>query len=158
MAVDMFLDIEGVKGESKDETHKDKIDVYSWSLGITNSGNTLGGGLGAGKAQPSDFNFTMMTSKASPELFIKCCKGTHIPTATFISRKAGDKQQEYLQVKFYDLLVSSFHAGGSQGSAEAVDQISLNFSKMEYTYREQKPDGTLSGDMTQKYDFKAQKG
>lgn len=159
MAVDMFLEIEGIQGESKDETHKDKIDVFSWSCGVSNSGNThLGGGGGAGKASPSDFHFSMQTSKASPELFIKVCKGDHIPTATFISRKSGGKQQEYLQIKFYDLLVSSFQAGGSQHSDEAIDQIALNFAKMEYTYREQKADGTLGGDMTKKYDFKTNTG
>ena len=30
-AVDMFLKIEGVKGESQDQAHKDEIDVLAWS-------------------------------------------------------------------------------------------------------------------------------
>ena len=38
MAVDMFLEIDGVKGESVDKVHKDKIDIMSWQWGIANSG------------------------------------------------------------------------------------------------------------------------
>ena len=33
MAMDIFPDIDGVKGESKDETHAKQIDVLSWSWG-----------------------------------------------------------------------------------------------------------------------------
>jgi len=31
MAVDMFIKIGDIKGESQDSTHKDEIDVLSWS-------------------------------------------------------------------------------------------------------------------------------
>ena len=34
MAVDMFLKIDGIKGESKDSKHKDEIDVLAWSWGL----------------------------------------------------------------------------------------------------------------------------
>jgi len=33
MAVDMFLKIDGVEGESRDETHQKEIDILSWSWG-----------------------------------------------------------------------------------------------------------------------------
>ncbi len=38
MAVDMFLKIGDVKGESRDDKHKDEIDVLSWSWGMSQSG------------------------------------------------------------------------------------------------------------------------
>ena len=31
MAVDIFLDIKGIKGESRDKEHAGKIDVLAWS-------------------------------------------------------------------------------------------------------------------------------
>ena len=47
MAVDMFLDMDGIKGESIDSKHKDTIDVLSWSWGMSQTGTThLGGGEG----------------------------------------------------------------------------------------------------------------
>ena len=38
MAVDMFLKLDGIKGESLDATHKDEIDVLAWSWGLSQSG------------------------------------------------------------------------------------------------------------------------
>ncbi|MGV8719825.1 type VI secretion system receptor/chaperone Hcp, partial [Pseudomonas aeruginosa] len=49
MAVDMFIKIGDVKGESKDKTHAEEIDVLAWSWGMSQSGSMhMGGGGGAG--------------------------------------------------------------------------------------------------------------
>ena len=51
MAVDYFLDLDGIPGESQDEKFKDKIQVLSWSWGASNVSSVAGtGGSGAGKA------------------------------------------------------------------------------------------------------------
>ena len=68
-AVDYFLKIDGIPGESTDSKHKNEIDIESWAWGQTNSGShAYGGGGGAGKVAMQDFNFTMKVNKASPEL------------------------------------------------------------------------------------------
>ena len=72
-------------------------------------------------------------------------------------RKAGKEQQEYMKIMFQDLLVSSYQTGGSAGEVVPVDQISMNFSKIEFEYKEQKPDGTLGGSVKAGYDVKANK-
>ena len=38
-AVDYFLKIDGIKGESQDKTHKDEIQLNSFSWGATNAGS-----------------------------------------------------------------------------------------------------------------------
>jgi type VI secretion system secreted protein Hcp len=49
-AVDYFLKIDGIQGESKADRHKDEIDIESLSWGETQSGIfAVGGGGGAGK-------------------------------------------------------------------------------------------------------------
>ena len=49
MAVDFFLKIDGIPGESTDAKHKDEIDVLSWSWGANQTGTmSYGGGGGAG--------------------------------------------------------------------------------------------------------------
>ena len=156
--VDYFLKIEGVPGESTDDKHKNEIDVLSWSWGETNEGaHGFGGGGGAGKVSMQDFNFVMNYNKASPKLFLFCATGTHIPKAVLTCRRAGEKQQEYLVVTFTDLLVSSYQTGGSSGDVIPVDQISLNFTKIEYEYKPQKKDGTLDSPEKAGYDVKANK-
>ena len=51
MAVDMFLKIDGIKGESQDKKHKDQIDLMSWSWGASNAGSHSTGGGGGGWTQ-----------------------------------------------------------------------------------------------------------
>ena len=158
MAVDYFLKIEGIKGESHDSKHKDEIDLLSWSWGETQTGShAFGGGGGAGKVNMQDFQFTMNANLASPKLLLACANGEHIKEATMTCRKAGKEQQEYLKIKMNDLLVSSFQTGGHSGGEVPVDQISVNYTKIEYQYAKQKPDGTLDGPVKAGYNLKEMK-
>lgn len=158
-AVDYFLKVDGIEGESHDHKHKGEIDVDSWSWGETQAGtHSGGGGGGAGKVQMQDFHFVMQVNKATPKLMLACATGQHIPKAVLTCRKAGKEQQEFLKITLSDLLVSSFQTGGS-GHSDVVptDQISLNYSKIEFEYKEQKADGTLGGAVKAGYDVKINK-
>ena len=155
MAVDYFLKLDGIKGESTADKHKDEIDIMSFSWGLTQAGTAgFGGGAGAGKVQIQDFHFTSKVSKASPQLFLSCASGKHIPSATLTARKAGERQQEFLVIKMNDILVSSYQAAGATGGDLPTDQFSLNFAQIEYTYTEQKADGSSGGDNSAGWDLK----
>lgn len=158
-AVDYFLKIEGVDGESQDHKHKGDIDIESFSWGESQSGRHAGGGGGgAGKVQMQDFHFVMRVNKASPKLMLACANGEHIKKATLVCRKAGKEQQEFLKVTMTDVLVSSFQTGGSaNGDIVPMDQVAINFAKIEYEYKEQKPDGTMGGAVKAGYDLKLNK-
>ena len=117
-----------------------------------------GGGGGAGKVSFQDFHFTTHVSVASPNLMVACASGQHIKVATLTVRKAGKDQQEYYIVKLSDNLVSSYQSGGSEGSnALPVDQFSLNFAKIEFENKPQKPDITLGAPVKGGWDLKANK-
>ncbi len=154
--VDYFLKIEGIEGESQDSKHKNEIEIESWSFGGTQGGTfAAGGGGGAGKVAMQDFHFVMKSNKASPKLFLAMSSGEHIKSAILTCRKAGKDQQEFLKYTFSDILVSSFQTGGAAaGSVIPVDQISLNFAKIEKEYKEQKADGTLGGAVKMGWDLK----
>jgi type VI secretion system secreted protein Hcp len=156
--VDYFLKIDGIPGESTDSKHKAEIDVMSWSWGETQSGTfSFGGGGGAGKVAMHDFAFTMNMNTATPKLIEACATGSHIKNAILTCRKAGKEQQEYLKITFSDCLISSYQTGGSDSTVLPVDQISLNFAKIEFEYKEQKADGTLGGAVKTGYDLKQNK-
>jgi len=157
--VDYFLKIEGVEGEATDSKHKNEIDILSWSWGETNSGShSYGGGGGAGKVSMNDISITMTVNKASPKLLLACANGEHIKSALLTCRKAGKEQQEYLKIKFSDLLVSSYQTGGSKGDVVPVDSVSLNFSKIEYEYYPQTEKGGLGSKIPVHWDLKTNKG
>lgn len=146
MAVDMFLKIGDIKGESSDNKHKEEIDVLAWSWGLSNSGTThAGGGGGSGKANVNDISVTKYIDKSSPVLALSCCAGTHFDKATLIVRKAGDKPLEYLTVNMEEVLVTSVSTGGSGGEDRLTENITLNFAKYKVSYQPQAKDGGPDG-------------
>jgi type VI secretion system secreted protein Hcp len=157
--VDYFLKIDGIDGESADSKHKGEIELHSWGFGATQSGTMhSGGGGGAGKVSVQDLHFVTSVSKASPKLFLACCNGEHLKKAVLVARKAGKDQQEYYKITLSDVLVSSYQDGGSSHDGLIpVDQVSLNFAKIEIEYKEQKADGSLGGSVKTGYDMKINK-
>jgi type VI secretion system secreted protein Hcp len=157
MAVDYFLRIEGIEGESADAKHKGEIDVLSWAWGVSNSGAVgVGGGTGAGKATVQDLQFTKQMSKASPKLFLACATGQHLKQARLSAvRTAGAKQAEFLALTLTDVMVSSYQTGGSEGGdVSPMDQVSLNFAKLALEYKGQKADGSLDVPVVAGWDAK----
>ena len=142
MARDQFIKLGDLKGESKDKTHKDEIDVLTWSWGVSNSGSAhTGGGAGSGKVHVNDLTFTKLIDKASPNLFLYCCNGKHIDRATLTVRKAGENPLEYLLITVEELIVTSVSTGGSGGEDRLTENVTLNFARVKVNYKEQTPTG-----------------
>jgi len=144
MAYDAFLKLDGIDGEVAAKGYEKWIEVFSFSWGASQVGtNATGGGGGAGKVSMQDIHFTSSQSKASPLMFLKCCTGEHIKEGTLSLRKAGGEANasEFLKIKLEDVFVSSFSAAGAeQGDDRPMEEVSLNFSKIEMQYTA--PDGT----------------
>ena len=143
MAVDMFLKLGDIKGESVDQKHKEEIDVLSWSWGMTQTGTThLGSGGGAGKVAVQDLQFTHYVDKASPNLRLGCCTGKHYKDGLLTIRKAGEKPLEFLKIKLEEIIISSVSTGGHSTDERLTENVTLNFAKFKEEYTPQKPDGT----------------
>ena len=135
MAVDMFIKIDTVDGESRDKVHKKEIDVLAWSWGMSNSGSAhVGGGAGAGKVNVQDISFTKWVDSATPKLALACCDGKHFANATLVVRKAGEKPVEYLKIKIEEVLITSISTGGSGGEDRLTENVTLNFAKVSLDY------------------------
>jgi type VI secretion system secreted protein Hcp len=156
MPSDIFAKIDGIKGESLDDKHKDEVELLSFSLGVLNGGSLRhGSGGGDGKASFQDASFTHNVDKASSALWQACATGTHIKEVTIVSRKAGKGQQDFLIIKLTDVIVSSVQdANGGNGPTE---EVGLSYAKIGFEYKPQRADGQLDAGMIFKYDVKAQK-
>jgi type VI secretion system secreted protein Hcp len=145
MAVDMFLKIGELKGESRDSKYNGKegwFDILAWSWGVSNSGTThMGSGSGAGKANFQDISVTKYIDKGSTDLMKSTAKGTHHAKATLIVRKAGDKPLDYLVVEMEDVMITSYSTGGSGGEDRLTENVSINFDWFKIKYTEQLKDG-----------------
>lgn len=156
---DFILVIKGVEGETADDKFKgDKgIDIESFSWGISNSGSASAvGGAGSGKASFSDLSLMKKVDKSSPKLAYSAANGSHFEEAVLHVRKQGEGQQEYYTVTLTDLLVTSFQASAG-GGPEIHESFSLNYAKIKFDYKPQKPDGSLDSAVNFGYDLKAGK-
>jgi type VI secretion system secreted protein Hcp len=157
---DAFLKIDGIDGESQDSKHKSEIELLSYSFGADQPGSShVGGGSGTGKVHMHDFTVLKYVDKASPPLFVACATGKAIASAILTVRKAGGDQQDYIKVTLNDLIVSSTqNTGQPKGSdGSPTEQVSLNFSKINFEYKEQGKDGSLTGTVTGGWDVKQNK-
>src|SRR5271168_1684274 len=148
MAVDYFLKLEGVPGESADDQHKNEIQIMSWSWGASQVSSVAGtGGSGAGKADLSDFSVMTYFDKATPKFFKSIGLGTHIKSGTMNAIKSGADGKPYLKVDFKELFVSSVQISGSS----EIPTVSLSFTyeiKIDYSVQDENGNLKSTGPVT----------
>lgn len=133
MAVDYFLELDGIPGESTDAKHKGEIDVLAFSWGVSQAGSAPRGGRGggAGKALFEDLLVVARTSKASPKLWQACATGEHLKSAVLTCRKGSGKGRiEFLKVTLTEVTITSYEVDGSDEELP-LDQIALAFGTVE---------------------------
>ncbi|MBI4128724.1 MAG: type VI secretion system tube protein Hcp, partial [Parcubacteria group bacterium] len=158
-AFEYFLNIDGIPGESDDGVHHDEIDLDSFRWGKTQPGiqrsDATSGGGNTGKARFSDISFTKKVDKASPLLMLAAADGRRLRTATLTARRPGG--DDYLTMTFSDVVVSSYTTGGGSGD-EPIEEITLNFGKVEMEYKPHtSPSGSPSPSIRTGWDLKTNK-
>ena len=135
MAVDMFLKLDGIDGESKDAKHAGEIDIesFAWGMAQTGSGHR-GTGSGTGKVDVHDVTITKVVDKSSPSLMLACANGKHIAKGSIVVRKAGENPLEYLTIDLEKILVSNYHTNGTNTADVHTETVTLNFVKMKLEY------------------------
>jgi type VI secretion system secreted protein Hcp len=146
MAVDMFMKISTIDGESIDKKHAKSIDVLAWSWGMSQSGTThMGGGGGSGKVSVQDLSFTKYVDSASNALILGTCTGEHFDQAVLTVRKAGKDPLEYIKITMKEVIVASISTGGSGGEDRLTENVTLNFAEFKFEYQPQSSKGGKEG-------------
>ncbi|MHA6576456.1 Hcp family type VI secretion system effector [Pseudomonas yamanorum] len=147
MATDMFLKLGDIKGESRDQSHRDEIDIASWAWGLSQEGSMhTGTGGGAGKVSIANLNLKKVLDKSSPNLMMACASGKHYPEARLVVRKAGGPSAvEYLIITLKEVLVCGYDIRTEDDSERLQENIALNFASVEVSYQAQKADGAKEG-------------
>jgi type VI secretion system secreted protein Hcp len=139
MAVDIFLDLAGVQGESKDEQYKDMIDVISWGWGYSlmeSYGERLG------QLSVNDLTVRKYIDIATPRLSERCWRRTRIGKGKLICRKAGGAAAlEYFEIRLEEVLVTGSTMTGQRVNEQFIEDITLNFRKATISYVEQAKTG-----------------
>ena len=160
MAVDFFLELDGIEGEAQDDEHAKKIDIFSWSWGASQSGTThMGSGSGSGKVSVNDLSVTKYVDQSTPALMKHISTGIHIAKGTLFVRKAGGdgKAINYIKIEMKDIIVTSVSTGGTDSEDRIMENVSLNFGEYKYIYTMQNPDGSKGAAPEFAYDIAANK-
>src|SRR5262245_53597118 len=139
----IYMQVDGIKGEVTESKHSDWIELHSLQWGVSRA---ITMHVGAGKsrdaqlANVSEIVGTKNMDKASVELFRWSLGGTQGKTVKidFVT-VGGNESHTYLEVKLTECLISGFTQ--SSGGDRPTESLSLNFTKLEYKYTGQKPDG-----------------
>lgn len=136
-AVDMFLKLDGIDGESQDDAHQDWIVITSFSEGVSAplaAGQT---GAGGGTVRPTFSGLTVskFVDRASPAIRQNLAKGAAIPNAHLVVRRAGtNKSEVFFEILMENVVLTSVSAGGTGGEDRLTENVTLNFSKILWRY------------------------
>lgn len=150
MAIDAYLQIDGIKGESQDDKHKDWIEATRLSWGVhqpKSATASTGGGHTAERAELSDISFSKLADLSSPLLLQTCACGKTIPKAKIELFRADGTGA---RVKYFELELENVLIGMVKPHLDGVDSyltenVNLKFSKVRWRYVQQKIGGGADG-------------
>lgn len=161
MAIDVYLQIDGIKGESMDDKHKDWIECTSVSWGVTQPRSataSTGGGHTAERCEHQEIALTKLADLSSPILLQTCSAGKTIPKARLEFMRAdgqGDRIK-YFEIELENVLIGGISPSVAEGSI-IQEQVGLKFSKIKWKYTQQKVTGGAGGNTSGGWDLAANK-
>ncbi len=156
MSTNMYIRFEepAVQGTSTAPAHEKEIEVLSWSHGFTQPTSPTRSTAGTGTVErPNHANltFSKYLDQSSSELLKLCWSGKQFGKVTIRCYRAdgsGDHNPvEYLKVTMQHVVISNLSIAGGAGDVP-VENVSLDYGVIEYTYTDQK-----HGDSSAKHDL-----
>ena len=143
-----FLEVAGIPGSSAVQGHEKQSDVLSYSWGVSMAMAPGAGGRSAGKATMQPLMVAKRADAASVKLSSASAQGTYLPTVTL--HVSTDSGLGYMEVKLKNAMVTSYSLSGDS-AGQVMEQVSFVYEEIEWTYKEQKPDGSLAAPMVGKW-------
>lgn len=164
MAVNAYIKLADITGGSSAAEHAGEIEILSWSHGFSQPTSPTRSTAGSGsveQANHSNFTFTKYIDSATDDLLKHCWNGKQIATATVTCYRADgatdNKPIEYLKVEMQHVVISNFSISGGAGDVP-VENVSLDYGIVKYTYKPQKrADGTAGDQQAIQHDLEQRK-
>jgi type VI secretion system secreted protein Hcp len=161
MAIDVYLQIDGIKGESMDDKHKDWIECTSVNWGVSQPRSataSTGGGHTAERCEHKEVVFTKLADLASPILLQTCSAGKTIPKAKleFMRADGQGERIKYFEIELENVLIGAIMPAVHEGSI-IQEQVGLKFSKIKWKYTQQKVSGGAGGNTSGGWDLATNK-
>lgn len=146
---------DGVDGESNFVETVGWSDVLSYSWGAHRpDGGATGASRRRGSTVMEDFVLVKNIDKSTPKIQEKMLRGEVIPKVEIVEYLNG---QQYWKYELKNVMVTSFVvAGSSDFEGQDLEQITLNYEEIKYTYTERESDGKAKGNV--EYEWKVEEG
>lgn len=157
MATDVYLQLDGIKGESQDERHVGWIEclTVNWALTQPKSATaSTAGGHTAERVELTPITFMKLADLSSPMLLKHCAGGKTIPKAKFEFMRADGQGApiKYYEIELENVLIS--HVAPSIGGGSILSEfVSLAFSKVKWIYTQQRTAGGAAGNTCAGWDL-----
>lgn len=154
MALDAFIEFEGISGESLDDKHKNWIEILGYNFGTHQSASATAssaGGASSGRTSVTTFNFTKFLDSASCKLMQASCSGQHFSKVTIALHRAGGDKLKYYEIVLEEVIISDYSQSANDGVPREVVQLDYGRIKTRYT-RQSRSDGTGSGNVAGGWD------
>lgn len=159
MAIDVYLQIDGIKGESADDRHKDWIECKSVTFGVDQPKSataSTGGGHTAERCEHRDIVLSKLADLSSPILLQTCSAGRTIPKARleFMRADANGERVKYFEIEIENVLIGAVSPSVHEGDI-LTEEVALKFSKIKWRYTQQKIGGGSGGNTSGGWDLSA---
>jgi len=102
------------------------VDISSYEHLVTRSGGSV--------PIHADLHITKILDRATPVLVGTLCDGQSIPSVQIEARETDPMFTRYFKIMFSEVFISSIQTGGDTDSGEPMEQVSMNYAKIEWTY------------------------
>lgn len=149
MAIDVYLQLEGIKGESADADHKGWIECeqVSWRVAQPQSAtSSSSGGHTVERCYHTGIDLRKLSDLSTPVLLQTCSQGRTIPTARLEFYRADGMGQRvrYMVVELTNILITDVAPGVYEGGLMS-EHVTLGYSKVKWLYTQQKIGGGANG-------------
>lgn len=150
---DIFLQLDGIKGESQDAKFKDAIDVLSYTQSFRNNATIGGGGGGPGlKVTCGAVTILKNVDTSSPKLIETLARGSHVPKGVLSFRTTGKDLIVYYKVTMTDVLVTAVDQTDNPDPGKIVEKVTLQPAKFKFEYTPQDAKGSAGPTVEFGYD------
>lgn len=142
----IFMNYEGIKGESSDKGHKQWMDIENIQWGVNrriNASTSTQNDRESANAEITDLTITRFMDSATPNLFIESCCGTGKNVVIHLSKTGtGSGADVYMEYTLKNTLISNYQVQAhSQDGQRPLETLTLSFVDLEVKYTPFDEDG-----------------
>ncbi len=136
-AMNVYLEIAGIPGESTDSTHTDWIDILSFEMEVIKPVSSIEEGRQTGSSVHPPIIITKRLDVSTPKLMLKCCSGEVLSTVRIeFVQPAGNKIVFY-KITLTNVIISSVRQSGTSTDDDVPsEEFTLDYGTIQWSYTE----------------------